>query len=329
MNNTAEILEQFIVEARECLETIGQRLLQIERDPGNPALLNDLFRSVHTLKGNCGMFEFGALERIVHAGEDVLDRVRAGALPYSGEMADALLAAMDHSAELIDTIASTGSLPASATPRSQDLAAALRAFLPSADSATAAAAPAAAVPAAPKATQAALPDWIAALPADWQRAGATVLRYQPEPECFFKGEDPWSLVQQTPDLQDLRVLAPEDWGPADQFDCYQCRLGFLVLSNAPLAYVQDHYRYVPEQCEWHVQPEAAVAETLSEAHRLLLRRRATELWSEQLILLERQSQGPGTVAAVAQVLAHLLPLLAPEGTVAPPMPAPALSLIHI
>ena len=74
--NTADLLDQFILEARECLEQIGKRLLDVERQPGDEALLNDLFRQVHTLKGNCGLFEFKALERVVHAGEDLLDRVR-------------------------------------------------------------------------------------------------------------------------------------------------------------------------------------------------------------------------------------------------------------
>lgn len=298
MNDAAEILAQFILEARECLETIGQRLLQIERDPTHLELLNDLFRSVHTLKGNCGMFEFGALERVVHAGEDVLDRVRAGKLPYTSAMADLLLAAMDHSAEMIDALESTGELPASAEQRSHQLARDLRAFLQDGPTGTASAsstaggsgdgapshaasraashADAAAVqaiaaaslsagafaaasqPAVP--TEPPAPEWVQALPQDWQRAGACVVRYQPEPECFFKGEDPWALVQQAPGLLALQVVPPADWGPADAFDCYQCRLGFLVLCDAPQAYVEEHFRYVPEQCEWHViQPAATQA----------------------------------------------------------------------
>jgi two-component system chemotaxis sensor kinase CheA len=103
--NTSELLDQFIQEAREGLETIGQRLLDVERSPGDAELLNDLFRQVHTLKGNCGLFDFKPLETVVHAGEDLLDRVRNGSLAYNGAIADALLAAMDYTAELIDTIA--------------------------------------------------------------------------------------------------------------------------------------------------------------------------------------------------------------------------------
>ena len=76
--NTADLLSQFITEARECLETIGSRLLEVEKAPKDSELLNDLFRQVHTLKGNCGLFEFKALETVVHAGEDLLDRVQIG-----------------------------------------------------------------------------------------------------------------------------------------------------------------------------------------------------------------------------------------------------------
>ena len=119
--NAADLLDQFIQESREGLEQIGQRLLDVERDPGNAGLLNDLFRQVHTLKGNCGLFDFKALETVVHAGEDLLDRVRNGSLAYNGAIADALLAAMDYTAELVDAIAQDGTLPASAAPRAQAL----------------------------------------------------------------------------------------------------------------------------------------------------------------------------------------------------------------
>ena len=106
--NQTDLLDQFVIEARECLEAIGSRLLDVERDPTNLELLNDLFRSVHTLKGNCGLFEFKPLERVVHAGEDLLDRVRNRTLDYSGELADALLEAMDYAARLIDQIERSG-----------------------------------------------------------------------------------------------------------------------------------------------------------------------------------------------------------------------------
>ena len=127
--NQTELLDQFVIEARECLEAIGQRLLEVERSPTDAALLNDLFRSVHTLKGNCGLFEFKALERVVHAGEDLLDRVRNHTLAYSSALADALLDAMDYSAQLIDQIERNGQIDAGADARSIGHAQALRSLL--------------------------------------------------------------------------------------------------------------------------------------------------------------------------------------------------------
>jgi len=117
--NSTELLDQFVVEARECLEAIGDKLLQVERRPDDAALLNDLFRSVHTLKGNCGLFEFKALENVVHAGEDLLDRVRNHTLPYSNALADVLLDAMDYSGQLVDQIERHGRIDDAAASKSQ------------------------------------------------------------------------------------------------------------------------------------------------------------------------------------------------------------------
>jgi len=313
MNTSNEILEQFVLEARECLEAIGQRLLDIERRPDAPDLLNDLFRSVHTLKGNCGLFEFEALEHVVHAGEDLLDQVRAGRLTYNTAMADALFAAMDHSAELIDAIAAHGQLPDGAMARSRELARALRGCLEGRD-APAAARPAGAnapaLPAPPAApAAAALPDWATALPAGWQpqaRPGYCVVRYRPEPECFFKGEDPWQTAQLTPGLLALQVLQPAAWGPLEAFDCYRCQVGFLILSSSPEAYLQEHFRYVPEQCEIATLPAEAAAPQLGDAHQQLLGQRLAQLWSDQIAVLQRPVPTGGTVAAAHQVLLNLL-----------------------
>ena len=100
--NPNELIEQFAQEARDLLETIGERLMAIERAPQDQELLNDLFRQVHTFKGNCGLFEFQALERVVHAAEDVLDRVRSQKLNYSTELADAILDRLVHNAHTLN-----------------------------------------------------------------------------------------------------------------------------------------------------------------------------------------------------------------------------------
>lgn len=298
--NSTELLDQFVAEARECLEKIGERLLDVERHPDDAELLNDLFRQVHTLKGNCGLFDFKDLERVVHAGEDLLDQVRHGRLAHSGVIADALLDAMDHASELVDAIARTGHLPAGTQDRSLALAQSLRALLPDAQ----ATARAPDTPAAP----AAAPAWVDRLPADWRQPGRVLVRYAPEPGCFFKGEDPWGLALQAPGLVGVRLGAQRAWPGAADFDCYDCNLVCELVCDAPQAYVEDHFRCVPEQIALHAvaAPTAAAAPPADDRAQALLHRRIAQVWREQQALLGRSGVAAGSVGAVRRSLGHLL-----------------------
>jgi two-component system chemotaxis sensor kinase CheA len=308
--NQTELLDQFVIEARECLEQIGHRLLEVERQPTDKDLLNDLFRQVHTLKGNCGLFDFKALERVVHAGEDLLDRVRNQTLAYSNSMADTLLDAMDFTASMIDQIESSGRIDPSAEDRSKALAAALREHL---TPGTAAAAQTQAdAPQAPAAAPVlAPPSWLARIPASLaaEHPAAVALRYRPEPDCFFKGEDPWRLAQTTPGLLHVGIQTQEGWPAPEDFDCYRCNLDIVLLSSAPRAYVEEHFRYVPEQTEiWECQRPAAEAPPAPLAAPVddLLRQRAQALWADQRAMLARPGLAAGAIAAVRVTLKSLL-----------------------
>lgn len=311
--NAQDLIGQFVQEARECLERIGQRLLMVERDPANRELLNDLFREVHTLKGNCGLFDFAALEHLVHAGEDVLDGVRSGRFGYSPELADVLLDAMDHTAALVEEIARSGQLDGD-DAESQRLALALRRLLPPAGSTPVAEGTglgAAAVGHPP-------PAWLSGLPPERRPGGAVAVTYTPEAECYFKGEDPWRLALQAPGLCHVGVQTPADWPPTpDAFDCYRHRLVFELVCQAPMEAVRSHFRYVNEQIDCHALvapsalPEAAVQVMVRPAGEPAdrLRQHVQRLWTAQRELLSRPGITPASVAAARQVLAHLVQAL--------------------
>ena len=89
------LLEQFLSESRELLEGVGEKLMQMEDAPNDQGLINELFRMVHTFKGNSGLFTFPEMTRVLHAGEDLLGKVRNGEMVFSRELADRLLDAMD------------------------------------------------------------------------------------------------------------------------------------------------------------------------------------------------------------------------------------------
>src|SRR5664279_3999976 len=107
------LLEQFLSESHELLEGICQKLMQLEDAPGDQGVINELFRMVHTLKGNSGLFTFPEMTRVLHAGEDLLGMVRSGRLAYSRELADCLLEAMDYVGVLCGEIESTEKIDAS------------------------------------------------------------------------------------------------------------------------------------------------------------------------------------------------------------------------
>ncbi|HCE10223.1 MAG TPA: chemotaxis protein CheA, partial [Oxalobacteraceae bacterium] len=123
------LLEQFLSEAREFLQGIGEKLMQLEQAPDDAGLMIELFRLVHTLKGNSGLFEFPEMTRVLHAGEDLMDAVRNGQVAYSQGLADQLLDAMDFVGLLCDEIESAGRIDASRAADSASLAGALRALI--------------------------------------------------------------------------------------------------------------------------------------------------------------------------------------------------------
>lgn len=258
------LLEQFLSEARDFLEDIGQTVLQLEEAPDDAELLGGLFRLVHTLKGNSGLFEFAPLTRVVHAAEDLLDKVRSGQLALDADLTDLLLSAMDFVSELLDTIAEKGALDDSFVPRQQTLETQLRARIPvDSDDALSNAtdSPASTVP---------VPSdwsWVGRIPESTRAAllepsGSTewlAVRYVPEPECFFKGEDPLLTVQHLPGLQALAIHPLQPWPPSTEVDVYQANLVLDMLTSASLAEVSDHFRYVPEQIVTYRLPALALA----------------------------------------------------------------------
>ena len=245
------LLDQFVLESRECLQGIADKLMALERRPDDAALMNDLFRLVHTLKGNSGLFEFPWMTRVLHAGEDLMDAVRDGRAQYSPDLADRLLDAMDFVGGLVDEAETTGALADSHAPRADALARELRALIPAAGHAGDPGTDAddASVVQDLGVLLDGLPDEARSRVAEIHAGSgnAVLVRYRPEEECFFKGEDPFHQARQTPGLVWGGVLARGPWPQALEFDCYRCVVDFVVLSSAALDAVEEHFRYVPEQ----------------------------------------------------------------------------------
>ena len=64
-----DLLSEFLTETNEGLGTLDVELVRLEQNPNDPALLGNIFRIVHTIKGTCGFLSLPRLEAVAHASE--------------------------------------------------------------------------------------------------------------------------------------------------------------------------------------------------------------------------------------------------------------------
>ena len=107
-----DLIADFVAECREMLEALGGEIVAWEAEPDDRARLDSIFRFVHTVKGNCGFFEFPRLEALSHAAEDALADVRAGRRQADGPLVSAVLAIIDRIGEMVNAIDAGEEMPA-------------------------------------------------------------------------------------------------------------------------------------------------------------------------------------------------------------------------
>ncbi len=74
---TTEMVEQFVAETEELLLSFEQGLLKWLNDLDNTDVVAELFRNIHSFKGDCGFFGFECIEKLTHDMETTLDAVKA------------------------------------------------------------------------------------------------------------------------------------------------------------------------------------------------------------------------------------------------------------
>ena len=106
-----DLIADFVAEAREMLEALGGEIVAWEASPDDRARLDSIFRFVHTVKGNCGFFDFPRLETLSHAAEDALADCRAGRRAPDAALVSAVLAVIDRIGEMIASIDAGNGVP--------------------------------------------------------------------------------------------------------------------------------------------------------------------------------------------------------------------------
>jgi two-component system chemotaxis sensor kinase CheA len=105
MDEMKEIIEDFLSEAHELLDGLDQNLVELERQPNNTDLLNDIFRSFHTIKGAGGFLGFNQVVELSHNAENLLNKLRQGEILVNAGIMDILLQAVDIVKNMINDIA--------------------------------------------------------------------------------------------------------------------------------------------------------------------------------------------------------------------------------
>jgi len=100
------IIEFFLVEAGEHIQNLNKGLLSLEKDPSDGAMIDELFRAAHTLKGSAAMMGFQGISDVAHTAEDMLGQFRSGSLPIRKDTLNFLFDSVDAAKLLVDGVAS-------------------------------------------------------------------------------------------------------------------------------------------------------------------------------------------------------------------------------
>src|SRR6185295_10876394 len=99
-----EVIREFLIETHENLAQLDLDLVTLEKDPTERETLASVFRTLHTVKGTAGFLGLQKLQAVAHAAENLLSRLRDGALLFNPEIASGLLTAVDAVRQMLEAV---------------------------------------------------------------------------------------------------------------------------------------------------------------------------------------------------------------------------------
>lgn len=263
-------LDTFVAECRELLEQMEQSLLALEDQPGDRELLDAVFRAAHTIKGSAGMFGFDQMVSFTHHLENLLDKLRAGELPFSSSLSALLLRSGDHIQSMIAPSVAEEPLSGELQARGTALVAELAAMLGGPVAAPAGkSASGAATSAAPK--HGSLADDLAVfLHSDAADESASpITRYwrislQFGTDVLRNGMDPMSFVRYLATLGDVHSVAT-GWDrlpPLAEMDPESCYVDLEIEldSSADRTAIEAVFDFVRDDCVVRIAPPTQVVD---------------------------------------------------------------------
>lgn len=238
------VLERFLEEARDLLDQGSKGLLLLERAADDPALVNTVFRAFHTMKGSSALFDFRPMTRSLHAGEDLLQEVREARASLNSDKVDLLLAVLDHVKDWLKVLEDGAPIPESADAAADALVTRARKLggeeiasevKLASDSHLAATSE--------------VPEWLRFSTSMPEFVGQSLvgIEYDPDPSCFFTGDDPLRLVSLFPSLLHVGIIEQPREPTGAACDPFECRLGFRVVAFCTLEEARTLLTYVADQ----------------------------------------------------------------------------------
>ncbi|WLD95174.1 chemotaxis protein CheA [Alkalihalobacillus sp. AL-G] len=103
-----QYLDVFVEESREHLQSINEHMLRLENEPNEKSIVNDIFRSAHTLKGMSATMGYEDLANLTHKMENVLDALRQEQIGVTSDVIDVLFESVDHLEAMVESIIEGG-----------------------------------------------------------------------------------------------------------------------------------------------------------------------------------------------------------------------------
>jgi two-component system, chemotaxis family, sensor kinase CheA len=289
-----DFLRQFLIESRELVAQASDGLLLLEQSPANAECIDSVFRAFHTLKGGASIVEFAAMERVVHSAEDRLVQVRSGRRTLDPGLAGECLACLDQVSAWLDILERTGELPAD-RDRKADMAIDPPGTLDSpADEIRSAA--------GMRVPQ----NWTASLlsrNSSVRGTAVTAIRFVPDGDCFYRGEDPVARMSALPRLLALDLEPVSAWPPLGDLDPYSCNLVLTALTGSSVNDVSAHMQGHSGDCEI-----VAVSATAVSRMEGPLPKNVRKILEEQVAILdvEKVQHLPGRIASAGITAANTM-----------------------
>lgn len=228
-----KLRDSFRVEAADLLAELDASMLELESRPQDPALLNRVFRAIHTVKGSGATAGFKEMATFAHHVEELFDEARMERLTITPVMIDLTLQAKDLIGQLIESEGSTTLGPACA-----EVVEALARFLPHKNRVDA--------------------TGVASEGTGAPRQQRHHVFFKPHAQVFFSGTDPVSLVDELRALGEATVTARTDGiPPLASLNPKHCYLAWDVtlVSTEPVAKIKEVFLFVEDESEIRIEPD--------------------------------------------------------------------------